>query len=99
MREELEARRRAQMMERLANAGDEDHDNVVSASTAAAAATTKSAGAAGGGGGLGGSGMPDFLEMTAPAVLPDDMRPEWLPEDSWVSDACWCAVRSVSACV
>jgi hypothetical protein len=29
--------------------------------------------------------IPDFLEMSAPAVMPDSMRPDWLGEDAWVS--------------
>ncbi|GFH29764.1 uncharacterized protein HaLaN_28481, partial [Haematococcus lacustris] len=30
-----------------------------------------------------GTSIPDFLELSAPANLPDSMRPAWLPEDAW----------------
>jgi hypothetical protein len=33
--------------------------------------------------------IPDFLEMSAPAVMPDSMRPDWLGEDAWVSQPAW----------
>ena len=32
-----------------------------------------------------GSNIPDFMELSAPAVLPQEMCPSWMPEDSWVS--------------
>lgn len=31
-----------------------------------------------------GSNIPDFMELTAPAVLPQELCPSWMPEDSWV---------------
>lgn len=41
--------------------------------------------AAGGAGGEAkAASLPDFLEMSAPAVMPDSMRPLWLDEDTWV---------------
>eukprot|EP00983_Pelagomonas_calceolata_P096520 1158137-Pelagomonas_calceolata.AAC.1 len=46
-------------------------------------ATAKKA-AAGAGGPLQlGSNIPDFMELSAPAVMPPEMCPPWLPEDSW----------------
>lgn len=29
--------------------------------------------------------VPDFLAMSAPAILPDDIKPEWLPDENFVS--------------
>lgn len=53
-------------------------------SSKAKGATAKKA-AAGAGGPLQlGSNIPDFMELSAPAVMPPEMCPPWLPEDSWL---------------
>lgn len=94
LKREMKERRATELLENLVATKDEEADSAISIGMGGHNT------AGGGGDGRGSQGnvsscdpfkvlragnMPDFLEMSAPAQLPDEMRPPWLPEDSWVS--------------